>query len=65
MEGGVWRCERGCGDGEVDVNAIFNHDGGEPSSLLGGCELVSSDRLSKQWCGGNNDGVTSSGAGGS
>ena len=23
---GVWRCGRRCGDGEADVNAVFNKD---------------------------------------
>ena len=36
---GVWRCGQGCGDGEADMNAVFNNDGDRPSSLLGGCEL--------------------------
>ena len=36
---GVWRCVRGCGDGEAEVNAVFDNDGDRPSSLLGGCEL--------------------------
>ena len=37
-ERGVWRCGWGCGDGEVDVNAVVNNNGDRPSSLLGGCE---------------------------
>ena len=36
---GVWRCGRGCGDGEADVNAVFNNDGDRPLSLFGGWEL--------------------------
>ena len=36
---GVWRCGRGCGAGEVKVNAVFNNNGDRLSSLLGGCEL--------------------------
>ena len=36
---GVWRCGQGCGNGEADVNAVFNNNGDRPSSLLGGCEL--------------------------
>ena len=35
----VWRCGRGYGDGEADVNAVFNNDGDRLSSLLGGCDL--------------------------
>ena len=30
----------GGGDWEVDVNAVFKKDGGGPSSLLGGCDVV-------------------------
>ena len=35
----VLRCGRGYGNGEADVNAVFNNDADEPLSLLGGCEL--------------------------
>ena len=37
---GVWSCGGVCGAGEADGNAVFEGDGGGPSSLLGGCELI-------------------------
>ena len=37
--GGVWSCGRVCGNGEANVDTVFNKDGCGPSSLFRSCEL--------------------------